>query len=149
MKLAIKAASLLGHGKATASSGKPVVSFSTLYEQAGIQILHSPVQLFSSFDFGVPSVLNLHDLQHLHFPANFTPSDINARNQLYGLSTSLADAVIASSDFVRYDIVRRMGASPSKVFTVPVTRNPAVQRGAELFTVDDARARYVLPTIYP
>jgi FkbM family methyltransferase len=148
MKLAIKAASLLRRGKATASSGKPVVSFSKLYEQAGIQILHSPVQLFSSLDFGVPSVLNLHDLQHLHFPENFTPSDINARNQLYGLSTSLADAVIASSDFVRDDIVRRMGASPSKVFTVPVTWNPAVQRGAEVFTVDEARARYGLPTIY-
>ena len=137
-----------GHGEARASSRTAVATFARLAEDAGIQVLHSPVQIFSVPDFRLPAVLNLHDLQHLHFPENFRSSDIEARNHLYGLSTALSDAVIASSEFVRRDIVERMGVPAGKVFTVPVTWNPAVEAGLRTFSAQDARRHYGLPECY-
>ncbi len=106
------------------------------------------MQIFSKLDFRIPSVLNLHDLQHLHFPENFTPSDIDARNRLYGLSATLADAIVVSSDFVRSDLVNQMQKPPAKVFTVPVTWDPMVVNGLCKFSVQDAVAHYKLPPTY-
>jgi glycosyltransferase involved in cell wall biosynthesis len=125
-----------------------IATFSSLAEAIGVEILHSPVQIFSILDFNVPSVLNLHDLQHLHFPENFNPLDIEARNYLYGVSAKLADAIIVSSEFVRNDLITQMQVSPTKVFTVPVTWDPMVVNGIEFFTVDHARAKYDLPPTY-
>jgi glycosyltransferase involved in cell wall biosynthesis len=125
-----------------------MVTFSRLKEDLGIDVLHSPVQIFSTLDFSVPAVLNLHDLQHLHFPENFRPSDIDARNHLYGLSAALADAVIVSSEFVRKDLINQMSVPASKVFTVPVTWNPMVESGLNEFSGHDARKYYNLPPCY-
>jgi glycosyltransferase involved in cell wall biosynthesis len=128
--------------------GLALVSFAWLRDGLGVDILHSPLQIFSAMDFGLPSVVNLHDLQHLHFPEYFRPSDIEARNHLYGLAAGLADAVIASSDFVRDDIVERMQVAPRKVFVVPVTWNVAVEAGLASFSVEAARQHYHLPDTY-
>jgi len=134
------------------SATKSMITYSRLAEDLGIQVLHSPVQIFSALDFQVPAILNDHDLQHLHFPQNFRQSDIEARNYLYGLSAGLADAIIVSSEFVRNDTVVPMNVPASKVFTVPVTWNPVLEYGLETFSADQARAKYDLPqnyAIYP
>jgi FkbM family methyltransferase len=125
-----------------------MATFSRLREDIGADILHSPVQIFSTLDFHIPSVLNLHDLQHLHFPENFTPAEIDCRCRLYGLSAALADAIIVSSDFVRDDLIGQMRVSPDKVFTVPVTWDPMVIDGLTKFSVQDAAACYKLPPTY-
>ena len=125
-----------------------LTTFSRLTEDLGIDLLHSPVQIFSVLDFHLPTVLNLHDLQHLHHPENFRPSDIDARNRLYGLSASLADAVVVSSDFVRNDLISKMSVPPAKVFTVPVTWDPVVENGLAALSADAARAHYRLPASY-
>jgi FkbM family methyltransferase len=125
-----------------------LATFSRLAEDLGVDLLHSPVQIFSALDFRVPAVLNLHDLQHLHLPENFRPSDIDARNHLYGLSASLADAIIVSSDFVRNDLISRMAVPSAKVFTVPVTWDPVVEGGLSGFSAEAARAHYRLPAVY-
>jgi glycosyltransferase involved in cell wall biosynthesis len=129
-----------------AASSMP--TFSRLREDIGADILHSPVQIFSRPDFRIPSVLNLHDLQHLHFPENFTPSDIEARKRLYGLSAAIADAIVVSSDFVRNDLINQMGIPPGKIFTVPVTWDPMVIEGLGKFSLQDAIAHYKLPPMY-
>jgi FkbM family methyltransferase len=125
-----------------------MATFSRLAEDLGIELLHSPVQIFSALDFRLPTVLNLHDLQHLHFPENFRPSDIDARNRLYGLSAALANAIIVSSEFVRNDLVAKMAVPSAKVFTVPVTWDPVVEAGLGTFSAEAARAHYGLPAVY-
>lgn len=124
------------------------ITFTQLGQQLDVDILHSPVQLFSSMDFMLPSVLNLHDLQHLHFPENFTPGDLEARELLYGRSAALASAIIASSEFVRRDIVERMHIPASKVHMIPVACNPDVERGLLTFSVEQARQHYHLPATF-
>lgn len=125
-----------------------MATFSRVAEDIGADLLHSPVQIFSKLDFRVPAVLNLHDLQHLHFPENFRPSDIEARNHAYGLSAALASAIVVSSNFVRDDLIAQMDVPAHKVFTVPVTWNPMVEDGLARFNADDARTHYGLPTRY-
>jgi FkbM family methyltransferase len=130
------------------SAATSMATFSQLRQDIGADVLHSPVQVFSALDFRIPSVLNLHDLQHLHFPENFQPTDIEARNHLYGLSAALADAIVVSSDFVRTDLIERMHVPASKVFTVPVTWDPMVIDGLAKFSVQDAVELYKLPPTY-
>ena len=148
MGLSIKVANRLLGKTARLSAAKSLATFASLAEDIGADLLHSPVQIFSTLDFRIPSVLNLHDLQHLHFPENFNPSDIDARNHLYGLSAALADAIIVSSDFVRNDLITQMHVPPSKVFTVPVTWDPMVVNGLKNFTAEHAKAHYQLPATY-
>ncbi len=124
------------------------ISFARLGEDRGIQLLHSPVQIFSQTDFTVPAVLNLHDLQHLHYPENFTPGDLEARHRLYSQSAELASAIIASSDFVRQDIIERMGVPASKVHTIPVACNPEVIEGLQKFSPEQAKQTYHLPETF-
>jgi FkbM family methyltransferase len=125
-----------------------MTTFSRLAADLGVDLLHSPVQIFSALDFCIPTVLNLHDLQHLHLPENFRPSDVDARNRLYGLSAALADTIIVSSEFVRNDLISRMSVPSAKVFTVPVTWDPAVEAGLRGFSAETARAHYRLPPVY-
>jgi len=127
-------------------------SFARLREEAGVHVLHCPVQCYSLFDFTVPAIFHLHDLQHLHFPENFRPSDIEARNHLYGMSADLSEFIIATSNFVKDDIVARMHVPPQKVKVIPATWDPAVEEGAATFGAEDARQHYKLPpqfALYP
>jgi FkbM family methyltransferase len=152
VRLANQAANCLHSEKTRLTVARSMASYARIAEQIGVDILHSPVQIFSALDFCLPSVLNLHDLQHLHFPENFSPRDIEARNHLFGLSAALADAIIVSSDFVRNDITTQLHVQPSKVFTIPVTWDPMVINGLASFTAEHARAHYRLPgtfAIYP
>ncbi|NGZ08150.1 MAG: FkbM family methyltransferase [Nitrospira sp. LK70] len=144
----IKASNRLSGGARGLNAATSLATFTRLREDIGADVLHSPVQMFSMLDFRIPSVLNLHDLQHLHFPENFRPSDIEARDHLYGLSSSLADAIVVSSDFVRNDLREKMAVAPSKVFTIPVTWDPMVVGGLKKFGVEDAIALYRLPPLY-
>ncbi len=126
----------------------PNVSFAELRETLGVDILHSPVQIFSQLDFTVPSILNLHDLQHLHHPENFSAGDLEARHRLYGQSATLASAIIASSDFVRQDIIKGMGIPTWKVHTIPVAFNPDIEQGLQTFTPEQVKQIYHLPETF-
>jgi FkbM family methyltransferase len=123
-------------------------NFSLLREEIGAQILHCPVQCYSKFDFDIPAILHLHDLQHLHFPENFSPGDIAARNRLYGLSADLSSKVIATSDFVREDILSRMKVPSDRVVTIPATWDPKIQAGLATFSPEQAREHYSLPSLF-
>jgi glycosyltransferase involved in cell wall biosynthesis len=65
-----------------------------------------------------PSVVTMHDLQHLHFPGFFTPQDISTREREYRESCRLADHVICISEFTRQDVHRRYGVPLEKMTTV-------------------------------
>lgn len=146
--LGIRAARKAGRTQSRQTPALSLATFHSLDREVGADILHSPVQIFSRNDFSLPAVLNLHDLQHLHFPENFRQSDIDARNHLYGLSSTLAGAIIVSSDFVRNDLIERMRVPGRKVFTIPVTWDPRVEEGLRTFDVEAARRHYRLPQTY-
>ena len=124
---------------------RPSIPFKTLEDELGLDVLHCPVQMFADESFCSPSVLNLHDLQHIHFPENFAPAELELRRVRYAASATRANAIIASSEYTRRDILSNFDVSPAKVHTIPVACDPDVIAGLKTFSEEDARERYRLP----
>ena len=87
------------------------------YQGLGCHVVHFPFQHFESC--GLPSVYNPHDLQHLHHPEFFAPSEVARREGLHPAACRAAHTVVAASEFVKRDIVGRYGVGPSKVQVIP------------------------------
>jgi glycosyltransferase involved in cell wall biosynthesis len=96
------------------------VSFSGLEQALSVSLLHSPVQIFTTLDFNIPSILNLHDMQHKYFPENFSKGDLEARDIFYLQSSLAASKIIVSSDYVAQDIVAFLDVEKKKIVKIDV-----------------------------
>lgn len=65
-----------------------------------------------------PSVVTMHDLQHLHLPGYFSAADIAMREKEYRESCRLASHVICTSEFTRQDVHQRYGVPLEKMTTI-------------------------------
>jgi glycosyltransferase involved in cell wall biosynthesis len=87
------------------------------YEGLGCDVIHFPFQSYEPC--GLPTVYNPHDLQHLHHPEFFTPSEISRRESLHPAACRAAHTVVVASEFVKRDVVERCGIDASKVQVIP------------------------------
>ncbi len=94
----------------------PVTSRS-FFQSLGCDVIHFPFQSFEGC--GVPSVYNPHDLQHLHLPEFFTPSEISRRERVYPAACRAAHTVVVASQFVKRDIVERYSIPSNRVQVIP------------------------------
>lgn len=102
------------------------------YESLDCHVIHFPFQYFEAC--ARPSVYNPHDLQHLHHPNFFSPSEVARRERLHRAACRTAHTVVVASEFVKRDVVGRYGVSPSKVQVIPWAPPPlteAARRNAE------------------
>jgi len=67
-----------------------------------------------------PSVVTLHDLQHLDLPQMFPRSERRFRSVAWHRSAQGAQRVIVISDFVRARAVDKLGLDPARVRVVPL-----------------------------
>ena len=124
----------------------------SFYEGLGCDVVHFPFQSFEPCS--VPSVYNPHDLQHLHHPEFFTPSEIARRESLYPAACRSARTVAVASQFVKRDVVGRYGIEPEKVQVIPWAPPPLPEAArdesaAAFFTL---KAKYALTdrfALYP
>ncbi len=86
-----------------------------IVEREGIDIIHSPIQLFPNLTFSVPMVSTLHDLQHIHFPKFFSREEHDYRALFYRQSAVFAERVIVSFQHIKDDVVRHYGIAPDKI----------------------------------
>jgi glycosyltransferase involved in cell wall biosynthesis len=86
-------------------------------ESVGCDVVHFPHQRFVLC--GLPSIYNPHDLQHLHFPQFFTPSEIAWREMTYRLGCQVAHTVPVSSRWVKDDIIQHYQIDSSKIQIIP------------------------------
>jgi glycosyltransferase involved in cell wall biosynthesis len=63
----------------------------------------------------IPTVVNLADIQEVHYPQFFSDGDLYARAYHYVGSTKMADRVVTVSDFSRRTIVKFHDISPDKI----------------------------------
>ena len=87
------------------------------YEGLGCEVIHFPFQ--SHEPCGLPTVYNPHDLQHLHYPEFFTPSEIAWRERHYPAACRAAHTVVVASEFVRRDLIERYRIEPQKIQVIP------------------------------
>jgi glycosyltransferase involved in cell wall biosynthesis len=98
--------------------GWPVVPISDgFYETLGCDVIHFPHQQFVLC--ALPTIYNPHDLQHLHYPQFFTPSDLAWRETIYPAGSRLAQTVVVASRWVRDDIIQHYGIASEKVQIIP------------------------------
>jgi glycosyltransferase involved in cell wall biosynthesis len=105
-------------GSLLSKAGWPGVEISDgFYENLGCDVIHFPSQNFVLCS--LPTIYNPHDLQHLHYPQFFKPSDIAWRETIYRAGCHLSNTVVAGSDWVKQDIVRHYGVDLDKVQVIP------------------------------
>lgn len=110
----------------TAESGvsglTPFTSFApappkNFYAELDCDVIHFPFQSYEPC--GLPTVYNPHDLQHLHHPEFFTPTEIGRREALHPSACRAAHTVVVASEFVRHDLVERYHIEQRKIQVIP------------------------------
>ena len=86
-------------------------------ESLGCDVIHFPHQRFQLCS--LPTIYNPHDLQHLHLPQFFSPSEIAHREVVYRWGCQLADTVAVSSRWIKEDVLKQYQISASKVQIIP------------------------------
>ncbi|MBA3788052.1 MAG: glycosyltransferase family 4 protein [Actinobacteria bacterium] len=85
---------------------------------AGLDTVHYPLTIaLPSLD--VPSVVTVHDLQHLDLPHLFSRAERLFRRRMHEGSARKADAVVVPSQFVRRAVVEHLGLPPERIHSIP------------------------------
>jgi glycosyltransferase involved in cell wall biosynthesis len=90
-----------------------------MLHQRHVDIIHFPGNTVNPLDLQLPVVLNLHDLQHRHFPQYFSSAEIDNREKWWVASAFRADALLAASSYVRDDLHRQLRVERRKIFVTP------------------------------
>jgi glycosyltransferase involved in cell wall biosynthesis len=85
---------------------------------AGLDAVHYPLTIaLPSLD--VPSLVTVHDLQHLDHPELFSRAERLWRARTHERSARNADAVVVPSQFVRRRAIELLGLAPERVHAIP------------------------------
>lgn len=106
----------------------------------GVEVVHYPLTVPLP-RLGVPTVVTLHDVQHLDLPDNFSRGERVFRRLGYDRAARRADAVVMVSDFVRRRAVELLGLPAARVHVIPQGVDHA------LFRPDDGPREDIL--LYP
>ena len=85
---------------------------------AGLDAVHYPLTIALP-SLSLPTVVTVHDLQHLDHPELFSRAERLFRARTHETSARKADAVIVPSQFVRRRAIELLGLPPEQVHAVP------------------------------
>lgn len=84
-----------------------------------VDVIHYPLTVPVPRAAGLPSVVTLHDLQHLELPDFFSRAELLYRRFAYEGAARRADVVVTISSHARDMIVSRLGVDSSRVVVAP------------------------------
>jgi glycosyltransferase involved in cell wall biosynthesis len=118
---------------------------------AGSDVLYTPSPVLRCFNNRKPTVLTMHDIQHLHHPEFFSWARRLSRNITYGLSARHASYLQANSEYTKEDFLTHFPELfPEQIEVIPVGVN--VEKFAAPGAAADIVNRYDLPEkflLYP
>jgi len=117
-----------------------------------VDVIHFPGNTINPLSLDLPIVLNLHDLQHRHFPEYFTAEEIASREKWWVRSAQRTNSLVAASNFVRDDLVAQLRVDQAKIFVTPDAFQSAFFNRPNPRQLADMRRKYNLPAtffIYP
>jgi glycosyltransferase involved in cell wall biosynthesis len=123
-----------------------------LLQRLNVDLVHFPGNTINPLDLNLPIVLNLHDLQHRHFPQYFTAEEIDNREKWWVASAFRADALIAASNYIRDDLHQQLRIDRQKIFVTPDVFQSAFFTPPTSRQIVDVRERFALSEkffIYP
>ncbi len=74
--------------------------------ESEVDIVYVPTVVLQFFNASKPTVLSIHDIQHVHFPEFFSWTRRLSRQITYGLSVQYTTFLQASSEFIRQDLLQ-------------------------------------------
>jgi glycosyltransferase involved in cell wall biosynthesis len=83
----------------------------------GIDVVHFPLTVPVP-RLACPSLVTLHDLQHLDLPTLFSRTTRAYRKVMYERAASRADLVVTPSEFVRARVLERLDLEPERVVAI-------------------------------
>jgi glycosyltransferase involved in cell wall biosynthesis len=113
------------------------------YETLGCDMVHFPSQNFTLCS--LPMVYNPHDLQHLHYPQFFSPSQIQKREVIYQAGCHYARIVVAGSQWVKDDLVKQYQINSEKIQVIPWGPPTVVVEEPTLEILETVIKKYDLP----
>jgi glycosyltransferase involved in cell wall biosynthesis len=96
--------------------------FQSLREKmdAGSDLIYTPTVSLLCFDHRKPTLLSMHDIQHLHYPEFFSWPRRRSRKITYSLSAACASHFQASSKFIKREMLAHFpGISPEQITVIP------------------------------
>jgi glycosyltransferase involved in cell wall biosynthesis len=107
-------------------------------------VLYTPTPILRCFGSRRPTVLSMHDIQHVHHPEFFSWSRRASRRVTYGLSARHASYLQASSQYIKDDLLSHFRAlSPEQVEVIP--SGALIDRFAAPLAVDSLSGLSGLP----
>jgi glycosyltransferase involved in cell wall biosynthesis len=119
-------------------------------ERARVDVMHFPMQV--GFRTAVPTIFQPHDLQHVHMPQFFLPSEILEREALYRALCDQAKIVVLMSSWGRDDVLAQYGLPSDKVRVVPGAAANEAYEAPTALALAETRDRLQLPerfALYP
>lgn len=107
-------------------------------------IVYTPSVVLQSFHTRKPTVLSMHDIQHIHYPEFFTWEKRLSRKITYGLSARHASYFQASSEFMKADMLSHFPEMPPERVEM-ISEGVTVRAFAERRDTSTLCARYDLP----
>ena len=107
----------------------------------GSDIMYTPTVVLQSFSSRRPTVLSMHDIQHVHYPEFFRWDKRLSRTITYGLSARYAHCLQASSEFIKKDVLAHMSPKRVEIISEGVT----IEDFTEQRDISRLRERYNLP----
>ena len=83
------------------------------------EILMVPNVLLPSYNLKIKSILNIQDIQHLHYPNFFSAIEKLRRNYLYNNSIKYSSSLIFSSNFIKKDVMKHFDVKKKNMTIIP------------------------------
>tara|TARA_A100001015_G_scaffold282449_1_gene346696 strand:+ start:2956 stop:4170 length:1215 start_codon:yes stop_codon:yes gene_type:complete len=68
-------------------------------------VLYTATTNLNHYNLNIPTIVSMHDIQHFHYPQNFTFSELIKRNLLFSNTAKYTSYFQASSNFIKKDIL--------------------------------------------
>lgn len=108
------------------------------YEGLGCDLIHFPYP--EPVVCALPSIFQIYDMQHLHFPQFFTPMEIARRELAYPLGCHLAHTIIAGSEWCKKDVAEKYRIPPEKMRVI--WNGPPTEVAATVTPLDQLQKTY-------
>lgn len=113
-------------------------------EALGCDIVHFSSQWFMLCN--IPSVYTPHDIQHLLYPQYFTQSELLSREVIFPAGCRFSHTVVAGTQWVKDDIVRRYRIDDQKIRIIPWAASTQFYERPSPAELPEVLKRYTLET---
>jgi glycosyltransferase involved in cell wall biosynthesis len=98
-------------------------------------LVYTPTTFLTAFNYSKPTVVSMHDIQHVHFPEFFSARELKLRELYFNTTARVASMIQASSQFIQDDLV-------GKYTCLNRDRIPIISEGVDIDKFSSSHRKY-------